>query len=243
MTALMLTVVALVGVLGVPVGRYLSSVIRRRVGPVSARAPLVEVATGVFFAAVAWWTVAGPGDALLGGDAVSGRAAMGAGLLLVAYLYLAAVSVVLAVIDVHTHTLPDPVVVPSYLIGGGLLAVASLVRQDPGRLLGAVLGLVVLWSLYFLLAILSPSGMGFGDVKLAGLLGLYLGWLGWGPLLVGAVGAFLLGGSFAIVLLATRRVPRTAGIPFGPWMLAGAWAGILVGPALWQSYLAAFRFG
>ena len=239
----MLTVVALVGVLGLPVGRYLRSVIRRRGRPVSAPYPLVELGTGVFFAVVAWWAVAGPGDTLLGGSADSVRAAVGAGLLLAAYLYLAAVSVVLAVIDHTTHTLPDRVVLPSYLIGGTLLAGASLVRDDPGGLLGGVLGLVVLWSLYFLLAVLSPSGMGFGDVKLAGLLGLYLGWLGWGALLIGAVGAFVFGGSFAIVLLATRRVPRTAGIPFGPWMLAGAWAGILAGPALWEAYLVAFRLG
>jgi leader peptidase (prepilin peptidase)/N-methyltransferase len=239
LTAQTVTVVALAGVLGLPVGRHLRRVMGRVRRPPPAKFPVVEAATGLFFAVVAWWAVTGPAAALLGGPGASGPAAVGAWLLLVACLYLAAVSVVLTVIDLDTHTLPDRVVLPSYLIGGALLTAAALVQADFGRLLGAALGLVLLWSLYFLLAVLSPAGMGYGDVKLAGLLGLYLGWLGWGPLVVGAAGAFVLGGSFAIVLLTTRRLKRTAGIPFGPWMLAGAWVGVLAGPALWEIYLVA----
>jgi leader peptidase (prepilin peptidase)/N-methyltransferase len=88
------------------------------------------------------------------------------------------------------------------------------------------------------LALARPDGMGFGDVKLAGVLGLYLGWLGWGALVVGAFGAFLLGGVFSLVLLAAGRVGRKSGIPFGPWMLAGAAVGTLFGSALWDAYLA-----
>jgi leader peptidase (prepilin peptidase)/N-methyltransferase len=67
-----------------------------------------------------------------------------------------------------------------------------------------------------------PAGMGYGDVKLAGLLGLYLGWLGWGPVLVGTFTGFLLGGLVGVALLVTRRAGRRTAIPFGPFMLGGA---------------------
>jgi leader peptidase (prepilin peptidase)/N-methyltransferase len=82
--------------------------------------------------------------------------------------------------------------------------------------------------------------MGFGDVKLAGVLGLFLGYLGWGQLVVGAFGAFLLGGAFSLGLLALRRVNRKSGIPFGPWMLAGGWVGALAGAPISSGYLALF---
>jgi prepilin signal peptidase PulO-like enzyme (type II secretory pathway) len=87
------------------------------------------------------------------------------------------------------------------------------------------------------MALIYPGGMGFGDVKLAGVLGLFLGWLGWAPLMVGAFSAFVLGGLFSIVLLFTRRANRSSGIPFGPWMVAGAWVGIFFGNAITSGYL------
>jgi leader peptidase (prepilin peptidase)/N-methyltransferase len=82
--------------------------------------------------------------------------------------------------------------------------------------------------------------MGLGDVKLAGLLGLYLGYLGWGPLVVGAFAAFLLGGLYALTLITLRRAGRKSGIPFGPWMLAGAWVGLFFGNTAWSGYLSLF---
>jgi leader peptidase (prepilin peptidase)/N-methyltransferase len=81
---------------------------------------------------------------------------------------------------------------------------------------------------YYAVATLYPGGMGFGDVKLAGLLGLYLGWLGWSPVLVGAFAGFLLGGVVGALLLATRRADRKTAIPFGPYMLAGALLAVFV---------------
>lgn len=241
MTAVSWTVIVVVGVLGVPVGAFLARVSRRMRPPSAIRPRPVAAATGLFFAVVAWWAVAGPGQAHLTHGGASGPTPVSVALLLIAYLYLAGVSVLLALIDLRTHTLPDRVVLPSYIIGATLLTAASLGEGNPARLLGGALGLVSLWSFYFLLAVISPAGVGFGDVKLAGLLGLYLGWLGWGPLLVGAAAAFLFGGVVAGVLLATRRVDRGAGIPFGPWMLVGAWAGIVAGTPLLGAYLAAFR--
>lgn len=201
--------------------------------PISPRYPLVELGTGVFFALVTWWALSGVAT----GETI---VSPGVGLLLLAFLYLAAVSVALALIDLDTHTLPDKIVLPSYLVGAALLTLSSVLSGDYGTLLTAGIGLVALWSLYLVLALAYSGGMGFGDVKLAGLLGLYLGWLGWGPLAVGAFGAFLLGGVFAIVLVVTKRVSRKGGIPFGPWMLAGAWVGVLAGEFIWHAYLSSF---
>jgi leader peptidase (prepilin peptidase)/N-methyltransferase len=85
--------------------------------------------------------------------------------------------------------------------------------------------------------------MGGGDVKLAGVLGLFLGWLGWPELGVGAIGGFLLGGLFGVILLLTGRARRGTAVPFGPWLLAGAWLGILAGTPLAGAYLRLFGLG
>jgi leader peptidase (prepilin peptidase)/N-methyltransferase len=204
--------------------------------PISKRYPLVELATALFFAGVGWWV----GSQFLTADAGTTSAVIAVVLILVAFLYLAAVSTALALIDLDTHRLPNPIVLPAYVVGAVLLGAAALLTGEYQRLIGAGIGLAALWLAYFLMAVLYPGGMGFGDVKLAGVLGLFLGWLGWGPLIVGSFSAFLLGGVFALVLLASRRVTRKGGIPFGPWMLAGAWLGIFAGDTLWSSYLALF---
>ena len=199
--------------------------------PISKRYPLVEAGTGIVFAGVALWAWTG---------GASARPAEGAPgiLVLVGFLYLAAVTVALGLIDIDTHRLPDAIVLPSYLVGAVLFTVAAVFSGDYSALLRAGVGMAVLWTAYLLMALAYPGGMGFGDVKLAGLLGLFLGWVGWGPLLVGAFAAFLLGGLFSLALLAARKVNRKSGIPFGPWMLAGAWTGIIGGDSLWRGYLA-----
>jgi leader peptidase (prepilin peptidase)/N-methyltransferase len=198
---------------------------------ISARYPIVELATGGFFAlvaAVVWPWTAVPTEA----------APLAAALLeLVAFLWLAGASVALAVIDVEHHRLPDVIVLPSYAVGLVLLGASSALSGEWDALLRGVVGMAALFVFYLALALVKPGAMGLGDVKLAGVLGLWLGWLGWGELVVGAFAAFLLGGLFSIVLLATRRAQRTGGIPFGPWMLAGAWVGVLVGGIVAASYL------
>jgi len=198
---------------------------------ISARYPVVELATGGFFAlvaAVVWPWTAVPTEA----------APLVAALLeLVAFLWLAGASVALAIIDVEHHRLPDAIVLPSYAVGLVLLGASSALSGEWDALLRGVVGMAALFVFYLALALVKPGAMGLGDVKLAGVLGLWLGWLGWGELVVGAFAAFLLGGLFSIVLLATRRAQRTGGIPFGPWMLAGAWAGVLVGGTVAASYL------
>lgn len=147
----------------------------------------------------------------------------------VALLFFAAISVVLSVIDLKTHRLPNAIVLPSYLVSFFLLTLACVFGADWTALLRAAIAMVVVFGFYFLLRAIRPGGMGGGDVKLAGLIGIQLGWFGWGSVVVGTLAAFLLGGLFGLVLLLARRARRRTAIPFGPWMLAGAWTGIAVG--------------
>ena len=188
--------------------------------PISRRYPLVEAGTGLIFVLVAWQ--------------------FGLTWDLPAFLYLAAIAVALAMIDLDVHRLPDVIVLPAYGVGLVLLALASADpggTADWGALVRALIGGAGLFAMYFLLALVYPAGMGFGDVKLAGVLGLYLAWIGWGALAVGAFSAFLVGGVFSIALLAARLATRKSGIPFGPWMLAGAAIGIAAGEPIWSAYL------
>jgi leader peptidase (prepilin peptidase)/N-methyltransferase len=198
---------------------------------ISVRYPIVEAITGLAFVLVA----------LLFAPAIAsaqGGLELAASLVtLVAFLYLAAISVVLAVIDLDVHRLPDRIVLPAYLVSGILLTTAALLSGDPARLAVAAIGGGAMLVFYGLLFIVYPAGMGLGDVKLAGVLGLFLGFLGWPQLAVGAAAAFVLGGVFAIVLLATGRARRGTGIPFGPWMIVGAWIGIVAGEQIAAGYL------
>jgi leader peptidase (prepilin peptidase)/N-methyltransferase len=200
--------------------------------PISVRYPLVELSTGLSFAAVTWWMVSTAPAATATGAAIAAWAVT-----LTAFLYLCAISIALALIDLDTHTLPNRIIYPAYLVSGVLLTAAALLAGEPARLFGVLVGGAGLFALYLALALIRPGGMGLGDVKLAGVLGLYLGWLGWGELAVGSFSAFLLGGLFGVVLLAVRRAGRKSSIPFGPWMLAGAWIGILFGNTIALGYL------
>jgi leader peptidase (prepilin peptidase)/N-methyltransferase len=199
--------------------------------PISPRYPLVEAGTALFFVLVALQFLT------RGLDQPQASAGLWA---LPAFLYLAAVSVALAAIDIDVRRLPDRIVLPSIVVGVVLLAVATFGAGDWGILLRAVIGGAALFAFYFALVLAYPRGMGFGDVKLAALLGLYLGWMGWDALIVGAFAAFLIGGVFAIVLVLVKKANGKTAIPFGPWMLAGAWVGIFLGSDLATGYLALF---
>jgi leader peptidase (prepilin peptidase)/N-methyltransferase len=201
--------------------------------PISARYPIVEAITGVAFIAASVRFLPAITEAGSTASLVSGA------IVLVAFLYLAASSVALAAIDIDVHRLPNRIVLPSYIVGAVLLTAAGAVGGDLVAVARAAAGAGILVVFYLLLAIIKPGGMGMGDVKLAGVLGLYLGYLGWEQLLVGSAAAFLLGGIFGVVLLAARRAGRGSGIPFGPWMIAGAWIGIFAGEQLVGAYLAA----
>ena len=204
--------------------------------PIAARYPLVELGTGVFFALVAWWALAGDVDSTT-------ASWVSTGLTTAAFLYFAAISIVLTFIDCETHTLPNTIVLPAYLVGAALLGAASMTNGSYPALLSAVIGGAAMFLVYLLMAVLYPGGMGFGDVKLAGVIGLFLGWLGWDVLAVGAMAAFVFGGLFAIGLLAVGKASGKTSVPFGPWMLSGAWLGILAGPQIASGYLVFFGLG
>ncbi len=167
-------------------------------------------------------------------------------LALAACAYFFVMAVRLTVIDVRHHLLPDRIVFPSYAIAGVLLlgAAASQLlhggQDDAGTADAGVFGVpglrvlaggAALWLFYFLLHAVYPPGMGFGDVKLAGVLGMYLGFLGWGHVMAGTFAAFVLGGLWSLGLLAARRGNLQSAIPFGPFMLAGTAAAMLLIPA------------
>ncbi|MEV7607015.1 A24 family peptidase [Paenarthrobacter sp. NPDC089322] len=170
---------------------------------------------------------------------------LGYWLVVMACVYFLVMAVRLTVIDVRSHLLPNRIVFPSYGIGGVLLLAAALTvflssngtGDTPDASLFNVPGLAVLaggaalWLFYFVLHAVYPPGMGFGDVKLAGVLGLYLGYLGWGHVFAGTFAAFLLGGLWSLVLVVARRGTLGSSIPFGPFMLAGAAAAMVVLPA------------
>jgi leader peptidase (prepilin peptidase)/N-methyltransferase len=158
-------------------------------------------------------------------------AALGADWALLFLLYLCPVGVALGYVDWRLRLLPTALIRPSYLVVGVLVVVAALLEGEPRRLSHALIGLVVLRALYWLLWRFTP-GMGFGDVRLSGLIGIVLGYAGWTALLVGGYAGFLLG----VVLWVPMRLLRLTtdrSFPFGPFMLVGVVVGIV-----WQVLLA-----
>lgn len=194
--------------------------------PIGWRAPLVEAATGMAFAAVTWAALARP---------TVGQPSWW--LELAAQLILVVASAMLVRIDLEFHRLPNAIVLPSILAVGILLGAAALVNGTPERLWQMLIAGAALFAFYAVIRLISPRGMGGGDVKLAALIGLSLGYIGWGSVLVGAFAAFLGGGLYGIVLLVLRRADRRTAVPFGPWMIAGGWVGLLTGERLWALYI------
>ncbi|MGW8887584.1 prepilin peptidase [Streptomyces sp. NPDC055749] len=156
-------------------------------------------------------------------------AATGARPELAVWLLLAPVAVLLAVIDRRVHRLPDRLTLPLAAAAALLLGAVSLAPEHAGSWAAALLGGLALGGFYFLLFLINPNGMGFGDVKLALSLGVALGWYGWAVLFAGGFAGFLLGAVYGLGLMLMRRAGRKTGIPFGPFMIAGALLGVLFG--------------
>jgi leader peptidase (prepilin peptidase)/N-methyltransferase len=192
---------------------------------IAVRYPVVEALTGVLFALTCGFVA----------RLAEGRP--GAWWMLPALLYLAALSVALAAIDLDTFRLPFSLVAPAYPVAAGLLGAASLAGRDGASAVRMLAGGALLWGLYRLLHLVYPAGMGYGDVRLSGVLGLYLGWLGWAPLVVGAFCGFLVGGVGGLALVITGRTKLRGSIPYGPYLLTGAWLGVLVGEPVATAYL------
>jgi leader peptidase (prepilin peptidase)/N-methyltransferase len=182
---------------------------------ISVRYPLVEFGAAVLFALLALRL--DPPD-------------------LPALLYFGAIGIALALIDLDCRRLPDAIVLPSYPVLVLLLTASAWWQGDWWSLARAGIGGAALFGFYLLLALAYPAGMGFGDVKLAGLLGAILAYLSWPALLIGAFGGFLLGAVAGVVVLATGRGGRKTALPFGPFMIAAALLAIFAAGPLGQAY-------
>jgi leader peptidase (prepilin peptidase)/N-methyltransferase len=145
-----------------------------------------------------------------------------------AFCYLAALGVPLAFIDARECRLPDVLTLPSYPASLLLLGVAApFVPGGTGRFVHALIGMAVAVALFFLLLLAFPAGLGLGDVKLAGPIGAYLGWLGATAFLAGLLAAWLLAAVTGLGLVAAGRATRKTQLPFGPFLIIGAFLAIL----------------
>jgi leader peptidase (prepilin peptidase)/N-methyltransferase len=139
-----------------------------------------------------------------------------------AYLYLAVIGLACTVVDVDVRRLPDMIILPSYIVSALLLMPAGAAHGGWSAGPRAVGGMLALLVLFFALAMAYPNGVALSDVKLAGLVGMYLGWLSWNALFLTAVGSILIAsvvGSFAIV---TKHAPRNVAVPIGPCLVGAA---------------------
>jgi leader peptidase (prepilin peptidase) / N-methyltransferase len=181
---------------------------------ISARYSLGEGGTGALFALAGWRFAHEP-------------------VTLSAYLVFAAIAVALALIDLDIRRLPNAIVGPAYPVLVVLLALSA----DGGSLMRAVWGASGLFAFFLVVALAAPGAMGFGDVKLAGVVGGMTAYLSWGAFLTAAFGAFLLGAVVGLFLLLGGRAGRRTAVPFGPFMLSAAWISILGASGLGELYL------
>jgi leader peptidase (prepilin peptidase)/N-methyltransferase len=146
-----------------------------------------------------------------------------------ALAWAAGAAVVLGAVDLAGHRLPDRITYPAYAVCATALLVDAAALGSWTALVRAVAAAAAAFAVAAVAAAISPDGLGFGDVKLLGLLGLVLGWFGWGVLLAGILLGLLLGALVSLALLATRRAGWRTAIPFGPPLLAGAVLALAVG--------------
>ena len=150
-------------------------------------------------------------------------------LLALVHVALVGVGGWLVVVDARTHRLPNRIVLPTLACLVVLAGIDALGTGQSRDLVRAVLGMLILGGFYAVLRGISRAGMGGGDVKLAAVIGLVLGWHGWTSLAIGAASAFVLGALYALVLILLRRADGATRIAFGAWMIAGALLGIVLG--------------
>lgn len=228
-------VLVLIAALGLLAGSFLNTVIENTVIEHVSRGTSLAPARLDWLRPQRW----GPGDvAVIVATAALFIAvalrldALGSLSALPAYLYFTAIGVALTVIDIRLRRLPNRIVLPSYPVLAVLLALATAVHDDWWALARAGLGGAALLGFYFVLAFAHPAGMGWGDVKLSGVIGVALSYLSWAALAVGAFAGFLLGALWGVVLISTRRAGRKSTIPFGPFVVAGAFVAIFATEAV-----------
>jgi leader peptidase (prepilin peptidase) / N-methyltransferase len=219
--AVLLTTVS--AVLGLAVGTVLDPVARamRRQSPDDRpgfRSPpgVVRAGCALLFGACAW--------------------RFGASWALPAYLLLFAALLVVSVIDLESYRIPNRILIPATITAIPLLGLAALGQGHPGDFLRALAGGVAAFGALLVMAIISPRGMGMGDVKLAFLLGLHLGYLGWGEVALGLFAGFLLGAVIGLGLIISGRRSRKDAVPFGPFLAAGTVVAVLWGEPILRWY-------
>jgi leader peptidase (prepilin peptidase) / N-methyltransferase len=186
---------------------------------ISIRYPLIELSTCLAFVAVT-------GALLRNGQQA----------LLPAWLYFTAMAVALTVIDLDCYRLPNAIVLPSYPVLAVLLVVGAAWQRDYSVVIRAIIGCLALFGGYFAISAIYPEGMGFGDVKLAGLIGGMLACLSYSALLIGAFGAFVLGGIAGIAVILSAKGNRKTALPFGPFMLSAAILALFVAQPMVNTY-------
>lgn len=232
---------AVAGVLvGVPVARWLRWVTYRKPDeedlPVPGSrwwvVPVLGVSWLVLGARVLLADAAQPGGSDPGADSPHGWAVRT--LVLGAMLLVALACVCLAAMDFDVHRLPDRLMWPSMAVLLGGLLTAGVITAAWGDMARVVLAGLACSGGYLALALVSLArgslAVGLGDVKLAGLLGMGLGWFGWTTVLNGMLGGVLAGGVFAAFLLLTRKVQRDGHLAYGPPMMVGALLALLLSP-------------
>ncbi|MGB5567267.1 MAG: A24 family peptidase [Acidimicrobiia bacterium] len=214
MVSLALALVGLlVGVVaeGIATNRTLQSI---RAEP--ARTPVVAAATAVLFALT---------PLVVGVDWV-----------LPGYLWFVAVTVTLTLTDLDTKLIPNRILGPGTLVGLVLLLGGAIIENGP--IVRPLAGGAVYFVLLLVLALIARGGFGFGDVKLAFLLGLFTAYQSWETLIVAMFAAFLLGGLVSAILVVFRIRSRKDSIPFGPYLVVGAYFAIV-----WAGTIASWYLG
>lgn len=201
---LFVAVIGLIGLIASPLAELLIAKMLPRVGPMPGWGARITTA------------------AITG--ALSGAFALrvGADPALPAFVLFVILGVQLARIDISLHLLPDPLVL--LLLTGCLFLLlgAAFSGEQWSSLARALAGTAILFVIYLALALISPAGLGMGDVKLAAPVGLYLGYLGWSQLLYGGLLGFILNGVVTVVVVARKRRERTAEVAHGPSMIGTA---------------------
>ena len=189
--------------------------------PISRRYPLVEATVGLAFAAVALrvgldWSLPG-------------------------FLLFTWLLIVVSIIDIQTRKIPNRLTYPLTPALLALMIGAALLAGEPRRAVTVVIGGVAAFLVLLVLALIQPKGMGMGDVKLAGFIGIGLGYLGYAHVVLGIFGGFLVGGVGGIALVAARAASggavRNQKIPFGPYLAIGALLTLLFGQPIIEAYL------
>jgi len=153
-----------------------------------------------------------------------------------AYLVFAGTMVTLTVTDLQTKLIPNRILGPGTLAGAVLLVAGGLITQDFSAIGRAGVGGAAYFGMLFALALVGRGALGFGDVKMSFIIGIFTGYISLGYVVIAGVGAFIVAGVVAVVLIVTRRSTRKDMIPFGPFMTSAAIIAIVFGQQILDWY-------